>query len=135
MAKYTGEHYQAHLALLFSSVSMDSGIESPQGYQITTNQLHNLGSIQPLIPTPGRPAASVKAGLKSAAKQNDHTTKEKLRRYYSGYSGQLTIVTIRHMDGWITCDFTSFSIDIFQSYQDDGWLIIKGCEQWNSVYG
>ena len=126
MAEYTGEQYQAHLALLFSSVSMDSGIESPQGYQITTNQLHNLGPIQPLIPTPGRPAASVKAGLKSAAKQNDHTTKEKLRRYYNVYSGQLTSVTIRHMDGWITYNFTCFST-VFLSYQEDGRLIMKGC--------
>ena len=38
------------------------------------------------------------------------------------------------MDGWITCDFTSCST-VFQSYQDDVWMIIKGCVQWNSVYG
>ena len=38
------------------------------------------------------------------------------------------------MDGWMTCDFTSFST-VFQSYQDDGKLILKGCVQWNSVYG
>ena len=31
------------------------------------------------------------------------------------------------------CDFTSFSI-VFQSYQDDGRLIMKGCVQWNVVY-
>ena len=37
------------------------------------------------------------------------------------------------MDGWMTCDFTSFST-VFQSYQDDGRLIMKGCVQWNSVY-
>ena len=36
----------------------------------------------------------------------------------------------RKMDGWITCDFTSFST-VFQIYQDDGRLIIKGCVQWN----
>ena len=30
----------------------------------------------------------------------------------------------------MTCDFTSFST-VFQSYQDDGQLIIKGCVQWN----
>ena len=29
------------------------------------------------------------------------------------------------MDGWMTCDFMSFST-IFQSYQDDGWMIMKG---------
>ena len=30
------------------------------------------------------------------------------------------------MDGWITCDFTSFST-VFQSYQDDKTLIMKSC--------
>ena len=38
------------------------------------------------------------------------------------------------VDGWVTCDFTSFSI-VFQSYQDDERLIMKGCVQWNPVYG
>ena len=28
----------------------------------------------------------------------------------------------------------SFST-VFQSYQDDGQMIMKGCVQWNSVYG
>ena len=37
-------------------------------------------------------------------------------------------------DGWMTCDFTSFST-VFQVYQDDGQMIMKGCVQWNSVYG
>ena len=32
------------------------------------------------------------------------------------------------MDGWMTCSFTSFST-VFQSYQDDGRLIMKGCVQ------
>ena len=35
---------------------------------------------------------------------------------------------------WMTCDFTSF-LTVFQSYQDDVWMIMKGCVQWNSVYG
>ena len=30
------------------------------------------------------------------------------------------------------CDFASFST-VFQSYQDDERLIMKGCVQWNSV--
>ena len=30
------------------------------------------------------------------------------------------------MDGWMTCSFTSFSTE-FQSYQDDGRLIMKTC--------
>ena len=38
------------------------------------------------------------------------------------------------IDGWMTCDFTSF-LTVFQSYQDDVWMIMKGCVQWNSVYG
>ena len=38
------------------------------------------------------------------------------------------------MDGWMTCDFTSFST-VFQLNQDDGRLIMKGCVQWSSVYG
>ena len=32
----------------------------------------------------------------------------------------------------MTCDFTSFPT-IFQSYQDDGWVIMEGCVQWNPV--
>ena len=35
------------------------------------------------------------------------------------------------MDGWITCHFTSFST-VFQSYQDSGSLIRKGCVQWTT---
>ena len=31
-------------------------------------------------------------------------------------------------DGWMTYDFMSFST-VFQSYQDDGRLIMKGCVQ------
>ena len=34
----------------------------------------------------------------------------------------------------MTTNFTSFST-IFQSYQDDERLIMKGCVQLNSVYG
>ena len=37
------------------------------------------------------------------------------------------------MDGWMTCDFTSFST-VLQSYHDDGQMIMKGCVQWNPVY-
>ena len=39
-----------------------------------------------------------------------------------------------NMYGWMTCDFTSF-LTVFQSYQDDVWMIMKGFVQWNSVYG
>ena len=34
----------------------------------------------------------------------------------------------------MTCDFTSF-LTVFQSYQDDVWMRMIGCVQWNSVYG
>ena len=37
-------------------------------------------------------------------------------------------------DGWMTCDFTSFPT-VYQSYQDNGQMIMKGCVQWNRVYG
>ena len=37
-------------------------------------------------------------------------------------------------DGWMTCEFTSF-LTVFQSYQDDGWVIMNGCVQWNLVCG
>ena len=37
------------------------------------------------------------------------------------------------MDGWMICDFTSFST-VFQSYQGDGRMIMKDCVQWNPVY-
>ena len=37
-----------------------------------------------------------------------------------------------YIDGRMTCDFTSFSI-VFQSYQDNERLIMKGCVQWSSV--
>ena len=40
---------------------------------------------------------------------------------------------IHEIDGWMTCDFTSFST-VFQSYQDNGQMINKGSVQWNSVY-
>ena len=33
------------------------------------------------------------------------------------------------MDGWMTCDCMSF-LTVFQSYQDDGRLIMKVCVQW-----
>ena len=39
----------------------------------------------------------------------------------------------RVIDGWMTCNFTS-SLTVFQSYKDNV-QIMKGCAQWNSVYG
>ena len=44
-----------------------------------------------------------------------------------------TPVPLGWIDGWLICNFTSFST-VFHSYQDGGMLIMKGCMQWNSVY-
>ena len=41
--------------------------------------------------------------------------------------------SLRCIDGCITCGFTSF-LTVFQSYQDDGRLMMLGCVQWNSVH-
>ena len=38
------------------------------------------------------------------------------------------------LGAWMTCDVTSFST-VFQSYQDDGRMIMKDCVQRNPVYG
>ena len=57
-----------------SSVSMDSGIESPGGY----NHLQNLNPLQGLVPTQAAVARASKQ--MSAASKHDHTTKEKVRR-------------------------------------------------------
>ena len=35
-------------------------------------------------------------------------------------------------DGLVTFDFTSF-LTVLQSYQDNGWAIMKSCVQWNPV--
>ena len=39
---------------------------------------------------------------------------------------------INHINGWMTCDFTSFST-VFQTYKDDERVILKGCVQWTPV--
>ena len=41
---------------------------------------------------------------------------------------------LKTYDGWMICNFTSF-LTVFQLYQDDERLIMKGCVQWNPVYG
>ena len=40
----------------------------------------------------------------------------------------------REIGGWMTFDVTSFST-VFQSYQGDERMIMKGCVEWNPVYG
>ena len=46
----------------------------------------------------------------------------------------VSCIVIKQMDGWMTCKFMSFST-VFQSYQDEAWVTIKGCVQGNPVYG
>ena len=41
-------------------------------------------------------------------------------------------IPVLYKNGWMICYFTSF-LTLFQSYQDDGQVIMKGCAQWNSV--
>ena len=36
--------------------------------------------------------------------------------------------------GWIICHFMSL-LTVFRSYQDDEGMVMKGCVQWNTVYG
>ena len=50
------------------------------------------------------------------------------------YERKESVVCIwRWLNGWMTCDFKPF-LTVFQSYQDDGWVIMKDCVQHNSVY-
>ena len=42
-------------------------------------------------------------------------------------------IVLRRTGGCLTCDCTSF-LTIFQSYLDDGRVMMKYCVQWNPVY-
>ena len=46
---------------------------------------------------------------------------------------QVLLIAVTRMDGLMTHCFTTFST-VFQSYQDDECVIMKGCVQWNPVY-
>ena len=46
---------------------------------------------------------------------------------------QVLLIAVTGINDWKTCCVTTFSTE-FQSYQDDEWVIIKGCLQWNPVY-
>ena len=52
------------------------------------------------------------------------------------YYPRIITVSVFYLElyGWMTCDFASF-LTVFQSYQDDIRMTMKGCVQWNSVYG
>ena len=45
---------------------------------------------------------------------------------------RITVVTVLKLDGGLIGDFTSFAI-VFQLYQHDGLVKLKGLLQWNSV--
>ena len=45
----------------------------------------------------------------------------------------IKILQIVSTDGWMICNSTAF-LTVFQSYNDDGWKIIKGCMQWFKIY-
>ena len=46
---------------------------------------------------------------------------------------QVLLEAVTRMDGLMTCCLTTF-LTVFQSYQDDECVIMKGCVQWNPVY-
>ena len=54
--------------------------------------------------------------------------------FFLSQRGSADFKRTQKMAGWMTCDFKSF-LAVFQSYQDDVGMIMKGCVQWNSVYG
>ena len=44
--------------------------------------------------------------------------------------------SLRHFyNRWLDDLRFNVLLTVFQSYQDDVWMIMKGCVQWNSVYG
>ena len=62
-----------------------------------------------------------------------HTVQTLIRLLFR--NSQIRVCTVcKVIYRWMTCDFMSFST-VFQSYQDDGQMIMKGCVQWNPVYG
>ena len=53
------------------------------------------------------------------------------RKFWFGHSFRSFMICppVLSLTGWMPCDFTSFST-VFQSYQDDGRMIMKGSVQW-----
>ena len=57
----------------------------------------------------------------------------KQKLYEAEGAKQYRKATMRiQMGGWMECDFMSLST-VFQSYQDDGWMIMEGYMQWSPV--
>ena len=48
------------------------------------------------------------------------------------YANRIDPDEAEHNDGWMTCNFVSY-FRVFQSYHDDGRMIMKDCAQWNPV--
>ena len=46
---------------------------------------------------------------------------------------QLPTASVWSLHGQMDCDLTPFPM-VFQSYQDNGQMVMKGCMQWNPVY-
>ena len=50
------------------------------------------------------------------------------RKVFAHSQSKFFVSVVRtEMDGWMTCNFTSF-LTVFQSYQDNVWMIMKGCK-------
>ena len=66
--------------------------------------------------------------------QNDVVLTSMRRHYVTSTSIQRHFYVMclqGRMYGWMICEFTSFST-VFQSYQDDRSMIMKGCVQWKT---
>ena len=50
----------------------------------------------------------------------------------TGENQKLSFSCYHTVYGVMTCDSTSF-LAFFQSWLDNGWLLMKGCVQWNPV--
>ena len=53
--------------------------------------------------------------------------------FFLKYCSHYCIDSVKWMDGWMTCDFKPVST-VFQSYQEDGQIIMEGCVLENPVY-
>ena len=52
--------------------------------------------------------------------------------HLKGFPFTKSLQKTNQMDRWMTCNLMSFST-VFQSYKDNGCVIMKGCLQWNLV--
>ena len=73
-----------------------------------------------------------KMNVHQNARDKSHTREQNVHNFpwLSKYQNQFT--SDGWVDGWMTCDFISFST-VLQSYQGDGRLIMNGCVKRNSI--